>query len=428
MLRCKNCGYQTPTYSRECPSCFSVQTLEAVKSLPPPKQGRENSQGTTPDHNVEIFSSGFTGLDSLLGGGLQTSSIILCSARYGTAKTTMAIQISSYLVKNGRTVLFFSGEETHASICKKAGRLGLGEKMPELFFGKTISEISGIIRETRPFAVFIDSVQTTSVGNMSRVTNAQQDRISMAMRNIADDYGCVVWENCQNRKDFGYLGPTGLAHNADVHLELRRGINDEIIASTPTKNRLGPTGNRAVFRMTANGLVEKSENETGFLLRHQVDAAYGIAAFVTETQGDYSVDEITVTLNTVSEKSGITIEGWAKSQTEFLASVMQKHFKVLDLDCIARANLTEKPSRSMDLAAVMAVLSYYYKRPIPFSTVFLASFDAEGTLLPLLDMAQRAKRAYAQGYTHIFGPVAIGSQKAEWTESVKIRDVWDALG
>jgi DNA repair protein RadA/Sms len=427
MLKCTNCGYQTPTYSRECPSCFSVQTLEPVKLLPLPKQGRENFENRQGELDNEIFSSGFAGLDSMLGGGLQTSSVILCSAPAGTAKTTIALQLASNLVKDRRNVLFFSGEETLQSLIKKAHRIGINEEMPELFFGKNICKISSIVRETSPFAVIIDSIQTTNGGNMNRPTLEQQSRISMTMRRMADDYGCVVWANCQVNKDLRYSGPQALAHNADVHLELCRGINDEIIASTPTKNRLGPTGNRAVFRMADNGLVEKTEDETGFLLRHQGDSACGTATFVTETRDGYSVDEITVTLDTASDKGGITIEGCAKSRTEFLASVAQKDFKGFDPDCIARANLTEKPSRSIDLAAVMAVLSYYYKRPIPFTTVFLASFDAEGTLLPLPDMAQRAKRAYSQGYTRIFGPVAAGSQKAEWTEAATIRDVWEAL-
>jgi DNA repair protein RadA/Sms len=389
-------------------------------------QGRENYQ-STPSADCEIFSCGFAGLDSVLGGGLQTSSVILCSAPAGTAKTTMALQISSNMVKNGRNVLFFSGEETLQSLTRKAQRLGMDENMPELFFGKNIFKISSIVRETSPFAVIIDSIQTTNGGNMTRPTYEQQSRISMAMRRMADDYNCIFWANCQVNKDLRYSGPQALAHNVDIHLELRRGINDEIIASTPTKNRLGPTGNQAVFRMTENGLVEKAEDETGFLLRHQGDAACGIAAFVTETKDGFSVDEITATLDTVSGKGGITIAGCAKSRTEFLASVVQKDFKGFDPDCIARANLTEKPSRSIDLAAVIAVLSYYYKRPIPFTTVFLASFDAEGTLLPLSDMAQRTKRAYSQGYTCIFGPVAAGSQKAEWTEVATIRDVWEAL-
>jgi DNA repair protein RadA/Sms len=405
-----------------------MKSLEPLILLPPSQQGSENSDDSRRESTIEIIPSGFSNLDSVYNGGLQAGSVTLCTAPAGTAKTTIALQIASHLVTGGRQVFYVSGEESPPLLNGKAYRFGISEKMPELFFGKTIFEVIVLASKKRPLAVFIDSIQTLNGGKLYQSTIKQQIHISMMMRRMADEFGCIVWANCQMNKNMRHSGPQALIHNSDVHLELRRGINDEIIAGTPDKNRLGPCGKRAVFRMTDNGLVEIPENETGFLLRYQRATACGTSAFVTETADGYSVDELTVTLDTISQKGGIIIEGVSKNHTDFLTSVIQKYFREFDPACIARANLTEKPSRSVDLAAIMAVLSYYHKRPIPFDTVFLASIDAEGILIPLPDMAQRAGRAYSQGYRQIFGPKAIGSQRADWTEAATISDVWQALG
>jgi DNA repair protein RadA/Sms len=319
-------------------------------------------------------------------------------------------------------IAFISNEETKSQILNKTSRLGIENHGIDFHFDWKLPEITSYIREQNPDMVVIDSIQTITTSYQSQVETAK------VLKRLCNLYGCTFLVIGHENKNGNYTGARAIEHELDVILEMKKGLNGEIIASTPTKNRLGPTGNRAVFRMTEIGLVEKAEDETGFLLRHQGDTACGTASFVSETQDGYSVDEITVTQNLASDKGGITIEGCAKNRTEFLVSVVQKNFKEFDPNCIARANLAEKPSRSVDLAAIMAVLSYYYKRPIPFTTVFLASIDAEGVLLPLPDMAQRTKRAYAQGYTRIFGPIAIGSQKAEWTEAATIRDVWEALG
>jgi predicted ATP-dependent serine protease len=108
-------------------------------------------------------------------------------------------------------------------------------------------------------------------------------------------------------------------------------------------------------------------------------------------------------------------------------SVIKQSFFDFKPDYIARANTTEKLGRSSDLACIIAMLSIFYKKPLSVNTVFIATLDAAGKLLPLDNMRQRYKRALDQGYTQVFGPKAIGSQEALWTEAEHFTDVWKAL-
>jgi DNA repair protein RadA/Sms len=255
----------------------------------------------------------------------------------------------------------------------------------------------------------------------------EQKYLSFVIRKLSREYNCAFIVIGQVNHDKRQSGPMMLAHNFDVSLVMEKGINDELIVSTPNKNRLGPTGNRAVFRKTDCGFVAKSEIETGYILRHSEQLKVGIAAFVTETKHDYSVDELTVTVNTESKKSGLALDGSSKSRADFLVSVSKRSFSDFDPYYIARANFTEKLGRSSELACVIAMLSLFYNKPLPIDTAFLASLDSAGKLLPLDNMRRRYKRAVDQGYTQVFGPKAIGSQEAMWIEAEHFTDVWKAL-
>jgi predicted ATP-dependent serine protease len=218
------------------------------------------------------------------------------------------------------TIAFFTGEQTREALFGMEQRLDISDNIPGIYVGKNIQEIAAIIREKRPEIVIIDSIQTIGDGSNFPAYNDLK-YISFMIRKLSRDYGCAFFVIGQVNHDNRQAGPTMLAHNFDVSIIMERGINDEVIVSTPTKNRVAPTGNRAVFRMTNNGLVAKSEMETGYILRYTEQSQIGMAAFMTKTNRDYSVDEITVTVGTESKKSGFTLDGSTKGHADFLVSI-----------------------------------------------------------------------------------------------------------
>ncbi|MCL2193580.1 MAG: DNA repair protein RadA [Treponema sp.] len=364
-------------------------------------------------------------MDHVLGGGMTTGSIVLNVASAGTGKTTFASQIGAFQVMYGRRVYFFTGEETQELVKARAARLGILDSQPEMFFGKDMKALAETIRAAPPDMIIVDSIQTLLGKQMYRLTYEAQAGIMIQLRKLADAYNLVSWLIGHVRKDQKFAGPETLAHLADVVVEARKGLNDEVIFTTPTKNRFGSTGNRAVFRMTEKGLVEQTEEETGYILRHAMPSTVGLAAYVANSHLGMTVDEITVTNN---EKDNLLFAGGSQSQAAFLSSVILACFGGFQPSHIVRTSLAEKVSKDADLAVVMAVLSKFYDKPLPRDVAFAASLDAFGRLLPLPDMAAMAKRAKDQGYLRVFGAVPIGSQTATWEVADNIREVWQKLG
>ena len=199
-------------------------------------------------------------------------------------------------------------------------------------------------------------------------------------------------------KDNSFSGPQALAHYTDVKIDGERGRNDEVIFSTSTKNRLGPTGLRAVFRMTEKGLCEKEEPETGYILRHLLPVTIGLAPFVTPTKHGLTVDEITVAK---SQNAKLILVGGAGSHAAFIAKIIQDQFPDFQTTFIVNANFTDKIGKAAELAIAIALLSAFYQKPIPRDIAFASSLDAFGRLLPLPDMGPSVKRANDQGYTRV---------------------------
>jgi hypothetical protein len=176
--------------------------------------------------------------------------------------------------------------------------------------------------------------------------------------------------------------------------------------------------------MTEKGLVEKDEQETGYILRHKMPSIVGLAGYVVETPLGMTVDEITVTSN---EKDKFLIVGGSQAHAAFLSSVIQSNFADFIPAFIVRSSLSEKMIKGADLAIAMAVLSKFYNKPIPRDAAFVASLDAFGRLLPIPGMSNMVQRAKDQGYSRIYGAKPIGSQIATWETADSLKMVWESL-
>lgn len=419
MLKCTKCGAELSSPSIKCPRCFATGTLVTVE--PKQKMLRE----TVTEKVQKRIPSGFGNIDKILGGGMVTGGVHFLVALPGTCKTTLLFQVAAYLRKNGFTVFFFTGEETPELVKARALRMGITEYQPEIFYRKEIRELEEIVRRALPDVLIIDSLQSILGTQTVRLTNEAQTSLILRIRKLTDIHFCVTWVIGQVTKEGKFAGPEALAHYSDVCFEAKRGLNDEVIISTPTKNRYGSTNLRAVFRMTGAGLIEKDEKETSYILRHLATPTAGLAAFMATTPHGLTVDEITAVEN---GKDTLLLVGGSKAQSSYLKTVIQNYFAEFEPGFIIRANLTEKFPKSADLAIVMALLSKYYDKPLPLDTAFIASIDATGRLLPVDEMGMMVERAKGQGYSRVFGAMPIGSQTATWETANTIKDVWNLMG
>jgi DNA repair protein RadA/Sms len=419
-LKCKKCGFIVDTPYVKCPKCFSSGTMELISSI----------QVLLPEP-IAVFKKeyikldiGFSNINKFYGEAIPKGNLSFIVGDSGIGKSTFEFQIGAYLQSKGFRVFWFTGEETPDLVTARAERIGIISNLLKMFFNKDLREFLEIVRIEQPDVVIIDSIQALAGSQIRGLSNEALKSAMLQIRKMTYAYGITTFVIGQVNKDLTFSGPKALSHYCDIMFEAKRGNNDEVIITTPTKNRFGPTNLRAIFRMTDKGLIEIDEQETSPISRHIKPSAIGIAAFITKMQNGLTADEVTITSN---EKDKLLLVGGANNHAAFLTTVIQHYFEDFQPTCIARANLSEKLNKSADLAIVVAVLSFFYKKPVPQDMAFISSVDGTGRLLPTPDMAMMVNRAKEQGYIKIFGAMPIGSQITTWETADNIQEVWKQI-
>src|SRR6266513_4167915 len=127
VFRCTDCGAEQPKWGGRCEACGAWNTLveEAVgrtggradrkharPSGSPPV--RLSALGAGP--GVERWQTGLREFDFVLGGGIVPGSVVLLGGEPGIGKSTLLLQISEALARQGMPVLYVSGEESALQI------------------------------------------------------------------------------------------------------------------------------------------------------------------------------------------------------------------------------------------------------------------------------------------------------------------------
>src|SRR5690606_10788148 len=73
-----------------------------------------------------------TELDRVLGGGFVQGSAVLVGGDPGIGKSTLLLQAAASLAKQGKRVIYISGEEAVAQVRLRAARLGVADAPVEL--------------------------------------------------------------------------------------------------------------------------------------------------------------------------------------------------------------------------------------------------------------------------------------------------------
>ena len=72
--------------------------------------------------HAERAATGITELDRVLGGGLVPGSLLLVGGDPGIGKSTLMLQLAMGLAREGRKILYVSGEESEQQIRLRAAR------------------------------------------------------------------------------------------------------------------------------------------------------------------------------------------------------------------------------------------------------------------------------------------------------------------
>ncbi len=332
---CQNCGEDFPKWYGRCPNCGEWNSLVVYR---PPKTGpgaghrAAAGAGGAPDRGLGIpgrsrrgpqeraratgwippeadalvsadvkllaevhgedaqrLTSGIGEFDRVLGGGLVPGSVVLVGGDPGVGKSTLLLQVASELVRQGRGVLYVSGEESAGQIRLRAERLGATGNLPvlaEADLERILEAVSnGVYRalpsdpdrpelepeteeEPAPVEVLvIDSIQATYLPELPSAPGSllQVREGALALTRSAKARHMAVLLIGHMTKEGHLAGPRTLEHIVDAVLTMEgdRFQAHRILRSN--KNRFGSVHEIGVFDMRERGLREVANPSELFL-------------------------------------------------------------------------------------------------------------------------------------------------------------------
>ncbi|MDD3296843.1 MAG: DNA repair protein RadA [Candidatus Omnitrophica bacterium] len=402
MFNCSNCGYKSIGWLGKCPLCGEWETFsrqEPVSGKSRRGVPRKNSSPTLikdiTGEQVKRISTGMAEFDRIIGGGLVKGEVILVGGEPGVGKSTLLLEVSSKLAKNGKT-LYVSAEESTEQVSLRASRLRgdfdslyiLGEDNLELVYKH--------IKEEGFKFIIIDSIQVVyypqsegSKGSVSQIRGCAD-----YLTQIAKSLGVVIFMVGHVTKDGAIAGPKLLEHIVDCVLYFEGETISNYRILRAIKNRFGSTGDIAVFEMKCSGLEEVTKLAEIFLPHRQKSFSGSCVTCVIE-----GLRPLLIELQSLAARSNFGVArrrslGFDFNRFSLLVAIIEKRLKLplsgedVFLNVAGGLKINDPAA---DLGTVMAIISSFRDKDIPPSIVFIGEVGLAGELRRVSNINMRLK-------------------------------------
>ena len=421
---CQNCGAITSRWQGRCDDCGEWNTLVeeagttggigASPALRNARKGRVLALTSLAGHAAEAprIRTGIAELDRVTGGGFVTGSAILVGGDPGIGKSTLLLQAAAALARDGKPVVYISGEEAVAQISLRAERLGVAAAPVSLASETSVEDILATLGSGKPPAlVILDSIQTlwTDTADSAPGTVTQVRASSQAMIRYAKQTGAAVVFVGHVTKDGQIAGPRVVEHMVDavLHFEGEGGHHFRILRAV--KNRFGPTDEIGVFEMTGGGLSEVS-NPSELFLGDRHAATPGTAVFA----GMEGTRPILVEIQCLVAPSSLgtprrSVIGWDGNRLAMVIAVLEAHCGVrlgqhdVYLNVAGGLRINEPAA---DLAVTAALLSSRLGVALPADAVYFGEISLSGSVRAVSHTPARLREAQKLGFTRATLPKA----------------------
>lgn len=399
--------------------------LGAVRGKQVPLSGLDTSEPPPPRAKSTIQE-----LDRVLGGGVVPGSAILVGGDPGIGKSTLLLQATAALARNGLHTIYLSGEEASAQVRMRAQRLGLTDAPVRLGAETALRDILTTLDTEKPDVAVIDSIQTlwsdtvaAAPGSVGQVRAAAHELVTFAKRS-----GTAIILVGHVTKDGQIAGPRVVEHMVDtvLYFEGERGHQFRILRAV--KNRFGPADEIGVFEMTGTGLAEVLNPSALFLSeRGQPSTGSAVFAGIEGTRPVLTEVQALVAPSTLASPRR-TVVGLDSGRVSTILAVLEARcaipFAGLDVFLnVAGGMRVHEPAA--DLAIAAALLSAREDIALPAEAVIFGEISLSGALRPVAQAENRLKEAQKLGFSRAMLPDA---QKVEGIEGMRIDRVSDLTG
>jgi DNA repair protein RadA len=415
---CKECGYESSKWLGQCPGCKQWDTF-----VEEPVAGRNHSASPRKDIKEPVLLSdviaqaetrmktGLEELDRVLGGGIVPGSLVLVGGDPGIGKSTLLLQMSREIVKQGRKVIYISGEESGHQIKMRADRLGAISGELLLLCETNLDLIETVVHKHKPDIVVIDSIQTmyrediaSAPGSVSQVREA-----TGALMRLAKESTTTIFIIGHVTKEGMVAGPKVLEHMVDTVLYFEGDNFASYRVLRAVKNRFGSTNEIGVFEMQSSGLKEVKNPSEYMLSGRPVGEPGSVVTSSVEGTRPILVEVQALISRTSFNMPRRTAAGTDYNRVNLLMAVLEKRLGLQLGDCDAYVNVAggmRITEPALDLAIVAAILSSYRNTAISGSTVVFGEIGLTGEIRAVNMADQRVAEAAKMGFETCILPKA----------------------
>lgn len=440
---CQECGYETAGYLGKCPECGSWGSFveEVQTSLKPQNtspQGIVNDTKPSLINDIHIgeevrVSTNISEFDRILGGGLVQGSLVLIAGDPGIGKSTILLQTSGELAKNGEKILYVSAEESASQLKLRANRLGVNSDCLYVYPQTNLENIRQQIEEIKPDTVVIDSIQaiysqtiTSSAGSVSQIREC-----SNILMQIAKTQNITIIIIGHVTKDGNIAGPKILEHMVDTVIYFEGDKYKSYRMLRSMKNRFGNTSEVGIFEMQTKGLVEvKNPNEL-FLNERSQEAIPGSAIVVTNEGTRPLLVEIQALVGSTPYPTPRRVaNGVDTSRVLQILAVLEKRVGLnlskqdVYINVMGGIDVDEP---SADLGIAMAIATCARDVVVDPQTVIIGEIGLSGEIHPVSNLEKRLNEASASGFKKAIIPYANRNIKHEKIKTVPVKRLIDAI-
>ena len=419
---CSNCGETTPRWAGKCPHCGEFGTMEeqAVAAATPaavtlkPAAANRMSKATTNNAPVRIrdvkkqdegnrLKTGIGELDRVLGGGLVSGGAVLLAGAPGAGKSTMLGMLCENVAKQGKEVLYISGEENETQIAARHERINAISDNIFILSESNTDNAENAILSMKPSLIIVDSIQTLlSTNSEGRIGSPSQvTEVANLFTQLAKQLNIPTIMIGHLTKSESIAGPRVVEHLVDAVLYLEASADTSLRMLRGIKNRYGSTDEVGLFEHGDEGLIEITDPSGQFATEH----GEGVSGYATTVMVE-GIRAMTAEITALASPSALPnprkiSHGLDHARCMMVQAILEKHagLKIGDKDVYisTTGGLVIKDS-SIDLAIAAAIISSFYDVPPLKNTVYLGEISLTGEVRKARYVERRRKEAERLGF------------------------------
>jgi DNA repair protein RadA/Sms len=404
---CADCGAEYHKWSGRCEQCGAWNTISehqvSEKKTVSPNAVKAGAVLLSRVENAgyERIVTPVKEFNLVCGGGIVPGSVILIGGEPGIGKSTLSLTIAGSMKS-----LYVSGEESAIQIKQRADRLSVNSSNILVSTETSTDAIEHLIKEHKPQAVFVDSIQTIqSPEILSAAGTVSQVRESAAhLTDIAKKLNIPLFLIGHITKEGAIAGPKILEHIVDTVLYFEGDFTREYRILRAFKNRYGSVNEIGLFRMGEEGLQEVSDRNEIFLNPSSAEASGSTVSAAIEGSRTILFEVQSLATSTSFSNPRRMSDGFDVNRLILIAAVLDKHAGImcsgfdLFLNVAGGFSINETAA---DLAVAASLASSIRETPAPKGTAYLGEISLSGEVRPVSQAERRITELLRAGYARV---------------------------